>query len=442
MSIIRFSTNAAKTRSALSPATCAGVDFRPVFVVNNRSMSELVKPFKGLIYSGKYAGNIAGRVCPPYDIIPDPRPYYDRDPFNAVRLELPLAAAGKDVYETAKETLDAWLAEGVLSYDGRESVYIYEQAFALGGKVRRRRGIIPLVRLEKGRILTHEETRKHAREDRRSLIKKLGVFTSLVFSMYEDRSKEIERLIDAAPKELLCDFTDELSIENRFYRLSDVAALGALSAAMEKKRLYVADGHHRLSVASELGLPYVAMYLTDMHAEGIAILPYHRIVRLKGGTTAARVLDALSPYFDVAPAEYAPGAACDALIEGISSAPALSFLLYFGREKPGFFRLTQKKAIDFDPDSHPALRGLKVSVVHRGVLKHLLGAEDDGISYFNDADEAARLADAGECDFAVFVPATSVEEVKAIADNGLFMPPKSTYFYPKILTGLVFHKYA
>ncbi len=417
------------------------IDIRPAFMVKNRSMPELIRPFKGLLYKEKYAAGIAGRVCPPYDIIPDPRPYYERDRFNAIRLELPIAQAGKDVYETAKETLDAWFAEGVLSYDGRESVYIYEQAFTLGGRVRRRRGIIPLVRLEPGRILTHEETRKAAREDRRNLIEKLGLFTSLVFSMYEDPSKEIERLIDAAPKELLYDFTDDLSIGNRFYRLSDPAGLGALASAMEEKKLYVADGHHRLSVALELGLPYVAMYLTEMHSDGIAILPYHRVVRLKGGMTAARVLDALSPYFDIAGAGYAPGAV-GGVIEGISSGPALSFFLYFKGEKPGLFRLTQKKTIDFDPDSHPALRGLKVSVIHRGVLKHLLGVDDDAISYFNDADEAARLVEAGEGDAAVFVPATSVEEVKAIADNGLFMPPKTTYFYPKILTGLVFYKYA
>jgi uncharacterized protein (DUF1015 family) len=411
-------------------------------MVNNRSMPEPIRPFKGLLYSAKYAVDIAGKVCPPYDIIPDPRPYYERDPLNAIRLELPIAEAGKDVYETARETLDAWLAGGVLSYNGRESVYIYEQAFTLGGRVRRRRGLIPLVRLEPGRILTHEETRKEAREDRRRLVRRLGVFTSLVFSMYEDPSKEIEGLIDAAPKELLYDFVDELSIGNRFYRLSDPASLGALSSAMEEKRLYVADGHHRLSVALELGLPCVAMYLTDMHADGVAILPYHRVVRLKGSMTAARVFDVLSPYFEVSRAEYERGTVADRLIEEMSSGPVLSFLLYFKGKKPELFRLTQKRAIDFDPGSPQALRGLKVSVIHRGVLKHLLGVDDNAISYFNDADEAARLVEAGTRDVAVFVPATSVEEVKAIADNGLFMPPKSTYFYPKILTGLVFHKYA
>ena len=104
--------------------------------------------------------------------------------------------------------------------------------------------------------------------------------------------------------------------------------------------------------------------------------------------------------------------------------------------------LTQKKEMDFDPESHRSLRSLKVNAVHRGVLKHLLRVQDDEISFLNSADEAVRLVNCNQYDFAVFVPATSVEEVKDIAENGLYMPPKSTYFYPKVLTGLVFHKYA
>ncbi len=410
-------------------------------MLNNRTMSHLIKPFKGLLYNRKDAGKIAARVCPPYDIIPDARPYYELDPENAIRLEVPQAGPGGDQYEAAGQTLGSWLSQGVLSYDDRESIYVYDQEFAIGGKTLTRRGFIPLVRLQPGDILTHEETRKHAREDRKRLIGRLGTFTSLVFSMYEDRSKAIEKLIDATPKELLYDFTDELSIKNRFYRISDPAAIGALALAMQEKKLYIADGHHRLSVAKELGLPYVAMYLTDMYSDGIAILPYHRVVKPEGGMAPARVLDVLSPWFDVSREEYAPGAATQRLIEEISSASVLSFLLYFKGEK-GLFKMTQKKAIDFDPDSNPAVRNLKVSVVHRGVLKHLLGTGDDAISYFNDADEAAGLVDASESDFAVLVPATSAEEVKTIADNGLFMPPKSTYFYPKILTGLVLYKYA
>jgi uncharacterized protein (DUF1015 family) len=122
--------------------------------------------------------------------------------------------------------------------------------------------------------------------------------------------------------------------------------------------------------------------------------------------------------------------------------PTLSFALYFNGEKPFFYMLTQKKEMGFDSDDHRSLRSLKVNVVHGDVLKHLVKVQDDKISFLNSADEAVRLVNCNQYDFAVFVPATSMEEVKDIAENGFYMPPKSTYFYPKALTGLVFHKYA
>ncbi len=233
-----------------------------------------------------------------------------------------------------------------------------------------------------------------------------------------------------------------LSIKNTFYRMADPTVTARLAAMMEEKRLYIADGHHRLSVAFKLGLPYVAMYLTDMHADGIAILPYHRVVSLKEKKTDAQLLAAAAPYFEVVRVESPPGSGPDGLVEKISSSSPLSFGLYFNGEKPSFYMLTQKREMDFDPDSHRSLRRLKVNAVHRGVLKHLLRVQDDEISFSGSATEAVGLVNSNQYDFAVFVPATSVEEVKDIAENGLYMPPKSTYFYPKVITGLVFHKYA
>ncbi|MGD0230280.1 MAG: DUF1015 domain-containing protein [Syntrophorhabdales bacterium] len=401
-----------------------------------------IKPFRGLIYNRKRIDDIADCVCPPYDIIPDPLPYYKRSDFNAIRLELPVAEPGADVYDAAKKTLDAWLAEGVLSFDAGESIYLYEQEFMLHGKTRRRTGMIPLVRLDRERILTHEETRQKAREDRERLIRRLSTYTSLVFSMYEDKSREIEHLIKVAQKEKMDDFVDELSIRNTFYRMSDPSEIGRLVSMMEEKNLYIADGHHRLSVAFKLGLPYVAMYLTDMDGEGIAILPYHRIVSLKERKGPTEILTLLEPYFHSSKMEYEPEGGPDALVDKISSSPLLSFLLYFGGKEPSLYMLKEKRTMEFDPESHPSMRSLKVNAIHRGVLKHLLGVKDDEISFLNSADEAVDLVRQDRYDFAVLVPSTSVEEVKDIADNRLYMPPKSTYFYPKILTGLVFYKYA
>jgi uncharacterized protein (DUF1015 family) len=405
-------------------------------------MSEpLIKPFKGLLYNREKIDDISRCVCPPYDIIPDPSLYYARSPYNAIRLELPTAEGGFDPYETARRTLDGWLAEKILCFDGEDTVYVYEQEFAVNGVLHKRTGIVPLVRLDRERILTHEETRQKAREDRERLIERLTTFTSLIFAMYEDESKEIEGLITGSEKERLYEFTDDLLIRNRFYRMTRAQELGLLSSLMSEKNLYIADGHHRLSVSFKLGLPYVAIYLTNMHSDGISILPYHRIIKLGAKKGIREILRPLEMYFDVSDVSDLGEGTIDRLIDNISASPKLSFLLYSAHEKPSLFILEQKRPLGFDPGSHEILRKLRVNAVHSGVLKHLMGIRDDEISFLNEPKEAMALIDEGEYNFAVFVPATSVREVRDIADNHLYMPPKSTYFYPKVISGLVFHKY-
>ena len=412
-------------------------------VVYKGSMAEpLIKAFKGLRYNRERVDDIATCVCPPYDVIADPCVYYERAPCNAIRLELPMGQGGLDPYGAARRTLDAWIAEKTLSFDDEDSMYVYEQEFSVHDTHLRRTGFIPLVRLDRQRILTHEQTQEKARKDRQMLAEALKTSTSLVFAMYEDGSKEIGRLIEGAAREKLYDFIDELSIRNRFYRMTDRAEMTRLASLMNEKKLYIADGHHRLSVSFNLGLPYVAIYLTDMHASGVSILPYHRLVKFTRGRGINEVLAPLEPYFDYSEISQDHGLTLDRLIAGISSSPVPSFLLYGARGKPFLYMLKQKQAIPFNPESHEAVRQLRVNVVHSGVLKYLLGVADEEISFLNDPDEAVACVDSRQCDYAFFVPATTVDEVKAIAENHLSMPPKSTYFYPKVLAGLVFHKYA
>ena len=412
-------------------------------MVNEDSMpGPLIKAFKGLLYNRDKVEDISRCVCPPYDVITDPCVYYERGPCNAVRLELPMEQEGLDPYGAARRTLDTWLAEKTLSFDVEDTVYLYEQEFSVGDTVLRRTGFIPLVRLDRVRILTHEQTREKAKKDRERLVETLKTFTSLIFAMYEDGSKEIGRLIEGAAREKLYDFIDEQSIRNRFYRMTDATEMARLASLMNEKYLYIADGHHRLSVSFKLGLPYVAIYLTDMHASGVSILPYHRLVKFAREKGINEILAPLGPYFDVSEIPQGHGPTLGRLIDGISSSPVPSFLLYGARERPFLYVLKQKRAVPFDPESHEAVRRLGVNVLHSGVLKYLLGVKDEEISFLNDPDEAVARVDSRQSDYAFFVSATTVDEVKAIAEKGLCMPPKSTYFYPKVLTGLVFHKYA
>jgi len=427
----------------MPPSPILTIDKPRAAVVNKGSMPEpLIKAFKGLLYNRDAVEDISRCVCPPYDVITDPSVYYARGPCNAVRLELPMEHEGLDPYGAARKTLDTWLAQKTLYFDGEDTVYLYEQEFSVGDVHLQRTGFIPLVRLDRGRILTHEQTREKARKDRERLVGTLKTFTSLIFAMYEDGSKEIGRLIEGAAREKLYDFVDDQSITNRFYRMTDATDMARLASLMNEKRLYIADGHHRLSVSFKLGLPYVAIYLTDMHAPGVSILPYHRLVKFAREKGINEILALLEPYFEISEIPQGQGPALSGLIDAISSTPVTSFLLYGAGEKPTLYVLKQKQAVPFDPESHEVVRRLRVNVVHSGVLKHLLGAKDEEISFLNDPGEAIARVDSGQDDYAFFVPATTVDEVKAVAENGLSMPPKSTYFYPKVLTGLVFHKYA
>jgi uncharacterized protein (DUF1015 family) len=406
-------------------------------------MSEtLIRPFKGLVYNRRKIDDIGSCVCPPYDIIPDPSIYYRRNIFNAIRLELPAATPSTTEYDEAARTLEAWLREEVLTLDDTETIYLYEQEFTVDGVTHKRRGIIPLVRLTPGSILTHEQTRKAAREDREKLIQRLGTFTSLVFALYDDTQMKIEKLLTSSEKELICSFTDELSILNRFYKMKDPRQMDELAALMEGKKLYIADGHHRLSVAYKLELPYVAMYLSDMHSDGIAILPYHRVARSMPDAKLARLLDAVKGLLRVEKVPLTGSETLKTLLRSLSSGPNPSFGLFSKDDTTHLYILSQEKPF-FNDESTPAtLRRLSVNIAHTGLLKGLFGIKEEEISFVKDASEAVQQVNEGKYDLALFVPPTTVEEVKDVAEHGLYMPPKSTYFFPKILTGLVFHKYA
>ena len=402
----------------------------------------LIRPFKGLIYNRRKIEDIGRCVCPPYDIIPDPKVYYERSAFNAVRLELPLATPSATEYDEAAGTLEAWLREEILIADAEETIYIYEQEFTIDGTVYTRRGLIPLVKLDHARILTHEETRKAAREDRERLIQRLKTFTSLIFALYDDKQKKIENLFLSSKKELIYSFSDELSIRNRFYRMSDSGQIRELVALMEEKKIYIADGHHRLSVAFKLGLPYVAMYLTDMYSEGVVILPYHRIVRSTSSIPLAQLLERVKGLLRVEKIALTGPEKLKAAVKALTSGPNPSFGLFCKDDKAHLYILSQEKPFFRDEAAPESLRRLSVNIAHAGLLKGLFGIREEEISFMNDAFEAVQLVNEGKSDLAFFVPPTTVDEVRDVAEHGLYMPPKSTYFYPKVLSGLVFYRYA
>lgn len=406
-------------------------------------MSEpYTKPFSGILYNTDKTGDIAACVCPPYDVIPDVAPYYDRSIYNAIRLELPRPEPPLDPYGTARRTMGEWLGEKVLLRDPKETVYIYEQEFISAGISYLRRGFIALHKLERNRILTHEETRKKAKEDREQLIKTLQTYTSLIFGIYEDKNQEMENILQGCSRETIYDFVDEQAVVNRFYRMSDPGEIETLSRLMDERPIYIADGHHRLDVSYRLGLSYVPLYLTNMYAPGIIILPYHRTVKFDTPRNLKDLLAALQGFAAIEAMSSSAVKDLDGMLREVASSAKGSYVLYSKDDPSTFYLLTERGSLPFEKETpHDSLRRLRVNRLHAGLVKGVLGIRDDEISFTQDAKGAAEEIQRGKIDLALFLPPTTVEEVKDIADHSLFMPPKSTFFYPKILTGLVFYTY-
>ncbi len=404
----------------------------------------LTKPFNGILYNEKKIDDISLVVCPPYDVISRPEIYYERNSLNAIRLELPAALPPLDQYNAAKHTMEEWLKLSVLLRDAQEAVYVYEQEFEIEHQSFLRRGFIALHKLDKERILTHEETRKKEKTDREQLIGTLRTFTSLIFGLYEDKGLEIENILTCPQKEKIYDFIDEQSIGNRFYRMTDKNTISALIAMMSARKIYIADGHHRLDVSYRLNIPYVPLYLTNMYSKGIVILPYHRTIKFEKMRSLHEILSLLNDYADVARYPNKDKGSVKEVLASVEKSVKPSFVLYSRDDVQNLYVVAEKKPIpSYEAmDIHASLNKLKVNVIHSGVIKHLLKIKDEEISFTQDHYKTIDFVRQGIVDLAFFLPPTSVEEVKNIAENSLYMPPKSTFFYPKILTGLVFYQYA
>ncbi|MBP1746996.1 MAG: hypothetical protein H6Q54_1611 [Deltaproteobacteria bacterium] len=401
----------------------------------------MTKPFKGILYNRQKIGDIASCVCPPYDVVSSVRTYYERDPFNAIRLELPMSQPSMDKYNVARHTMEQWLRTGVLQKDTNDTIYVYEQEIIVDEIHYLRRGFIGLNRLQKERILTHEETRKKAKEDRERLITTLKTYTSLVFALYEDKEEAIEDILISSQKEKLYDFVDEQSITNRFYRMTDPDEMDTLVSLMESKKIYIADGHHRLAVSYKIGLEYIPLYLTNMYSTGIVIFPYHRIIKFNKPRSLNELLSLLEERVKIEKFPLTDNNSPRLAAQKINTAPKPSYIMYSKDDPNNFYILSEKSPVYMDPSVHESVRKLKVSILHMGILKSILNVQDEEISFTQALDKSVTQVKDGTLDLAFFLPPTLVEEVKEIADNSLYMPAKSTFFYPKILTGLVFYQY-
>jgi uncharacterized protein (DUF1015 family) len=411
-----------------------------------------VKPLRALHYDQAVAGPLQDLVAPPYDVIDPPAraALQARSPHNVVAIDLP---EGDEPYATAAETLRAWIAEGAVVRDPEPALWALVQDYtAPDGRTLTRRGFLARVRVEDygaGRIRPHERTHPGPREDRLRLTRATRANLSPIFSLYSDPAgaawSALAAHVDGPP---WGEATDDDGTTHRLYRVTDAAAHEAVHAALAGAELLIADGHHRYETArvyaEEIGGEgdhrYVLMCLVALEDEGLTVFPTHRLVRGTTPQTQEALAATLREHFDIAPTtleELAPPESDGPLVMGYLDA-------HF--KQP--FRLTLKdqRIADEALAGMPApYRRLDTAIVEALLLTGPLGlSEHDieelrGLGYARSAADGIDLISRGEYDLGFFLRPTPVTQVREVAAEGVSMPPKSTYFFPKVITGMLFN---
>jgi uncharacterized protein (DUF1015 family) len=404
------------------------------------------------------AGELSTCVCPPYDIVSDEEynSLLEQNPYNLIRLELP--KGGEERYEEAGRSLSAWLDAGILARDEEEGIYVYTETFAVEGVTYSFTGLVcrvGLVPFAERVVLPHEETLSKAKTDRFNLMCATGCNFSSVYSLYRDKEGTIREIIkDSKALPVLAEFTDGEGVTHTLRKITEEDTVSRLVNAFADKQLFIADGHHRYETAlnfknhlEQNGNPNgweadsILMTLVDLEDDGLVVLPTHRLIR-DLPVDKADFLAKASVYFTAT--EYPDVMKAKEVLNTCKNKHAYG--LYTGGD--GFTLLVGNEKADalFVEGRSAAYADLDVTVLHTLLLEGVLGIDRENMAkqinlrYTRDEKEAVQSVRDGESTAAFLLNATSVEEIRAVAEAGDKMPQKSTYFYPKLKTGLVMNK--
>jgi len=431
-----------------------------------------IRPFRGLRFDPEVVGDLRQVVCPPYDVIgaEQQQALLTRSRFNAVRLDLPAIQPGEepdDRYRRAGRTLAGWRADGTLHRDSHPSVYVYEQTYLIPGsdQSRRQRGFFAWLRLENfgpdSGVLPHERTLSAPKEDRYKLLRATSVNTSPVVGLYSDESGASEAaLAQLASRPADADIVDDEGVRHCLWVVAEDGPAGDLVHSLletaGRAPITIADGHHRYETslryrderrANKTGevdpaSDFVLMLFLDTVGQSLTVLPTHRVVRGLGEQGVQRLLERVHSLFEP---QYVPGrAGLEAAFASVDSATGGEGRMGLWTRNGGAVLRARRDAFEpFLPDGGQALRRLDVTLL-QVALDRLCGIDAAGIAggrlaYTKSVREALDWVDDAHdgADAAFLLDPTPVAEIAAVAAAGDVMPQKSTYFYPKALTGLI-----
>lgn len=421
-----------------------------------------VKPFKAVIYNKEKIGDLSSVVCPPYDIISNKEQdrLYSLNPYNFIHVLLRKEAPGEDKYSSAGIVFSEWLKGQILIQDKSPAIYFYSQQYNLRGEKRTRLGFISLLKLgdKDCPVYAHENTRSEAKEDRLKLIKQVKSNLSPIFAVFQDKKRIIQRVFQKYLQntEPFINVVDGEKTVHKLWRIDEPKMLEEITKSMSAEDTFIADGHHRYEVAcayreelreklgtisGEEDFNYILTYFTNTDPRGLTILPIHRVLKLEAALDLAVFRMKLKEYFEIEEVE--DKTRFFFLME--KSGRSEHVLGFYKDKKFWLLRLKNVKILDKEISDRPKeYRSLDVSILNYLILKKIIGLElsrEDYLSYSADVQEAIEKADSSPLNFAFFLNPSKIEQIMSVALGGNKMPPKSTYFYPKVLSGLVINKH-
>jgi uncharacterized protein (DUF1015 family) len=431
-------------------------------------------PFKALRFDGPAVSDVGSCISPPYDVIDDKyqQELYEKNEFNVVRIikgkSFDADNDQENKYTRAAKAFEKWIGSGVLKQDMNEAIYAYVQDFHIQQGMFRRSGIVALGQLEEfgDNIQPHEKTLDGPKADRLKLMRATAAQFGQIFMLYDDPEKVADNIITkASVKPAVIDFVDDAKVRHRLYIIDEVADVDAIIKMMQTKQAVIADGHHRYETAlnyyNETKNPkaqHRMMTFVNMRNEGLLILPTHRLMRNVEDFNIEKLISDITDRFSVSKYDFNnDGDKPDArskMFEHLQDSfkkHTNAFGIYAGNKT--FYAIDLKNPGVLDeicPEMSKSSKELDVNVLHKVILEGVLGigdkqlASQSNIEYIKDiADavgESISRVDSGDAQAVFFMNSTRIEQVKAVAAAGEKMPQKSTFFYPKVFTGLVINK--
>ena len=425
-----------------------------------------IQAFRGIRYDLGHVGSLSEVVAPPYDVIgPELQDdLYKKHPSNVVRLILnrrePADDEANNCYTRARRFLKSWREEGVLFTEANPAVYVYHQEFCVGDETFTRRGFMARMRVSpfgQGTVFPHEQTMPGPKMDRLMLTAVCKANLSQIFALYPDPEHEAQDLLERAiADQTPTEATDHLGVVHRLWPVTNVDVISDVVGVMGPKPMFIADGHHRYETACEYrNQIYESGALTEDHPAnfvltmcvamddpGMIVLPTHRLFRGLPEMTSDELTARLGECFTTRPAATGPETAGSVWEDVETCGDQAALGLY--TQKDGRWIIAQltdagrRKMAEIAADHDEPWRELGVSILHRLVVETLLGQEEiPKPRYVHLVDEVVEGLRSGDFPMAALVMPATIDHIRTISLAGERMPPKSTYFYPKLLSGLV-----